>query len=218
MTPGQIKATKDLTWFFEHGVTAFERSPTGPMLERAALFHVRRPVDRELLLARFAREPWDPPVGEITARPTREQHQCEREEPQKTTLERYGAVSRRLERVARLDPQAARALALAFGSDGAHWARHERGRCVALFRLVPGGTALLARAKRAGGFVLSDAERIRVQVVIDHETRGRDKPRRQLIATAMREANELLTRALCLWVGKPMQRDIKPANMARVAA
>lgn len=204
MTPGQIQATKDLTWFFEHGVPAFERSPTGPMLERAALFHVRRTVDPELLLARFAREPWEPPIGEITARPMHETHSCEREEPSKQLLERYGRVSRRLERIARLDPQAARALALSFGADGAHWAQHERGRCVALFRLVPAGQALLARAKRAGGFVLSDAERIRVQVVLDHETRGRDKPRRQLITAAMHEANELLTRALCLWVGKPI--------------
>lgn len=203
MTPGQIKATKDLTWYFEHGIPSFERSALGAMLERAELYRVPRMYDRERVLASFARRPNEPPPHPVTARPTREVHACEREEPTRALLVRYGLVNRRLATVARIDPQAARALALAFGADGAEWARHARGRCVALFRLVPAGEALLARSKRVPGIPLSDAQRIRVQVVIDHETRGRDKVRRQLIAAAMREANELLTRALCLWVGKP---------------
>lgn len=216
MTPAQIKATSDLTWYFEHGIPSFERSAMGPMLERADLYRVPRSIDHDLLRANFARKPHEPPAFAITARPTRETHPCEREEPTRALLVRYGLVNRRLSHIARIDPQAARALAHAFGSDGAHWARHERGRCVALFRLVPAGEALLARSRRVPGIPLTDAQRIRVQVVIDHETRGRDRIRRQLIATAMREANELLTRALALWVGKPC--PARAGTALRVAA
>ena len=206
MTPGHIRATADLTWFFEHGVPAFERSAMGPMLERAALFHVRHVLERETLLARFARKPHEPPIGQVTARPMREVHTSQRDEPDRRTSVRYGEVRGRLMRIAAMDPQAARALGFGLGDEGATWTRHERGRCVALFPLVPAGIALIARARRAlppDRAGASDRHLLRVELVLDAITKGRDPARRQLIKVATREANELLTRALTLWVLSP---------------
>jgi hypothetical protein len=212
MTPAMIKATVDLCWYFEVGVCAFERSTAGYMLERAEMYSTRG-TRRS---------------GPITAQPIRETKSRNGTEPDDAVLVKYGAVSRRLARVGLADPQAARALGAAFGPEGAKYARHERGRCVAIFPLVEHGRALVKRSRdRAYLYLrphaigpltrkedqwrtealqrLSDADRLRVEVELDTITRGKDKERRALITLATREATELLNHALSLWVRHGMR-------------
>jgi hypothetical protein len=223
-------AAADLSWFLSAGLSSFERSPSGPMLERAWLFSTPGVKHRAVL----------------TARPISETVSATREEPDHRTLIRYGRVSRRLRALAALDPLAAEALSLAFGNAGARWAAHDwkgrpRGREVALFPLVPHGVELVARVRRhelcagcgharsrhgeradetvqppkvvrcchgkdcaCGGFRASlersDADVLRVEVVVDDVTRGKDALRHALVNRAYREAAELLERSLALWV------------------
>lgn len=147
------EAERDLQWLMEYGTCAFERSPSGAILERQRIRRIRHRPDPAILAARLdraRRHAWqEPPPGAITAQPIRETITSEREEPDMGVLVRYGAATRKLERVAEADPQAARALALAFGADGAKWARHERGRVVALFPLVASGIAIVRRVRAA---------------------------------------------------------------------
>ncbi len=188
MTPELIRATAELVWFFETGIPSFERSNWGAALERYAnLAASRQKFDRDA----------------VTAWPSKSsQFVSQAEPPDDSTLIRYGEVSRRLHRVALADPQAARALGLAFGAEGAKWARSDRGRMVALFPLIPAGIALVARARRhsRGDLTLSDADRLRVEVTVDSITSGRDATRRRLIIMASAEATDLLAHALRVWM------------------
>lgn len=223
-------ATADLQWFLSAGLSSFERSPSGPMLERAWLYDTGG-VHKTIL----------------TARPMHEVHESARDEPDRKVLIRYGRVSRRLRALSAMDPMAAEALSLAFGNAGARWAAHDwrgkpRGREVALFPLVPSGRGLVERVRRqelcvgcghararhgercdesvqppkvtrcchakgcaCGGFAASlersDADILRVELVVDDVTGGKDALRRALIGRASREAGELLDRSLAMWVG-----------------
>lgn len=180
------KAQKALLWFYEQGVPTYERSTAGEILEQAWLYKVRG-LSREKA---------------IDAQPTKETRAPSRSEHVLKTLLKYGQVSRRLSSVAATDPQAARALGAAFGAEGASYARHERGRCVALFPLVPSGIALIARSRKtsSGDLVLNDRDRLRIEVELDTILRGSDKRRRELIDLAERQAHALLEHALALWV------------------
>lgn len=143
-------AVSALTWFFEYGVPAFQRSPSGAMLDRQWRYRVRHEIDPALFLARLAREPWQEPPGAITAQPVHETKAHKIVQVDEHTYSRVGAVATRLERVAERDVVAARALVLSFGDEGAKWAQRERpGRLVAAFRLVPAGLALIDRARGA---------------------------------------------------------------------
>lgn len=186
-----IVAAADLSWFFSTGTSAFERSTSGGMLERARVYALPRQTAAELRDA----EP-------LTAQPMHETRARAGVEFDEATLARYGDLSRRMGRLARRDPLSARALACAFGDEGAKWATHRLGRAVALFSLVPSGIALVKRARAGskGDLTLSDADRLRVEVVLDG-VQGRDAVRRALVARATLEAAELLTGALRAWEG-----------------
>lgn len=192
-----------LSWFYAKGVTAFERSTSGPMLERAEQFYIPRPVA----------PPWGPegPRGpQVSAQPTRETKGSQASEPELRTLIRYGIVSRRLRAIEASDPVARRALDLAYGDEGAKWARHARGRDVALYPLTAAGEALVRRARRVAtgaGLELSDAERLRNEIDADSTSVapvdvGRAEVieiRRGLIMRAAREAVALMARANRAW-------------------
>ncbi len=185
-------AAADLNWLYETAIPYFERSTFGPVLERQELYYVVRDTG------------WQ---DRVTAWPTAEYNSSNREPPSRGLSIRAGAIWSKLQDIAQRSPQHARALAFAFGHDGAAYARTERGRTVALFPLVPAGIALIARARRAsnGSLDMSDADRLRVEVTVDFITGGRDRLRRQLITVALREAEALLTEALEMWVA--MGRD-----------
>lgn len=217
MRSGMIAATSDLTWFFEYGVIAFERSPSGAMWGRAR--DMQPPTRRDPELARAKRErrlrmkatgEWESPLDELTAVPMHAEQPHARNEPDTGVSERHGKVSRRLAMVALADPQAARALAAAFGHEGAKWSHHESGRNVALFPLTVAGRELIARARRVSSLEMTDAQRLYNEVEVDRLSRLRElrgsKPtpvamaRRRLITMATKEAAELLAAALELWV------------------
>jgi hypothetical protein len=48
MRHADIAEARDLEWYFSVGISAFERSPTGGMLDRAALLAVPRPPPRRV--------------------------------------------------------------------------------------------------------------------------------------------------------------------------
>lgn len=217
MRSGMIAVTKDLTWYFEVGVCAFERSPSGAMWGRAHDMQPPRRRDPELLLAKRERRQrmkatgvYEPELDELTAVPMHEEQPHARNEPDTDVSERHGRVSGRLERVALQDPQAARALAAAFGHEGAKWSHHESGRNVALFPLTDAGRELIARAKAVSQLALNDAQRLYNEVEVDRLSKLREQrqkraptpvaaARRRLITMATKEAAELLAAALELY-------------------
>jgi hypothetical protein len=178
---GEHRASADLTWFYSVGASAFERSTCGPMLERAAL---------------YALEP--SPAREVTARPMHETRPVGGVEYDEAVLARYGDLSRRMLRLRERDPLAVRALELAFGHTGACWAASVRGRCVALFVLVPDGQALLRRARRKGS-TLPDADLVRVEVALA-DVSAADPHRVARVAGATLEARKLLNSAVKAWL------------------
>jgi hypothetical protein len=188
MTPARHSAIADLHWLYSVGITMFQRSTAGPMWERGAMYRVAGKAKGETM--------------RVKATPD-----YVRDGPDVEAMARLGGIERRLHALAMQDPQAARALAAAFGHAGATWAAHAwhgkpRGSIVALFPLVPSGIELVARARRQSknALELSDADRLRIEVVIDDITDGRDRLRRQLITRATGEAEALLEHALRLWV------------------
>lgn len=218
MRSGVMRATADLTWYFEHGVTMSERSPSGYMLERADTFKPRKRRDPERSQARRDRRrrmratgEWEPSPDELTAQPIHETVTSSRSDAfdedvpiRESKNSRKGMVDRRLKAIALADPHAARALVAAFGVQGAKWAHHQRGRNVALFPLTVAGAELIARSRRLSPRLdMNDAERLHVEVEIDRIQDGRDAIRRRLITRATVEAAGLLGAALELWVRTP---------------
>lgn len=216
-------ASATLSWYFTHGITAFSRSTTGPMWERAANLYARGKSGPDTM-------------------PVRETKDYRRDMVAEDTWVKIGGIKKRLDAIAALDPQAARCLAAVYGHEGAKWSYERwryvrpRGSIVAAFVLVPSGQALLSRSRRyetcrfcgharcqhgerveenkrhvscheacaCSGFSamhhMSDTEVLRSEVRADDLNQGRDALRRQLIVRAEREAGELLERALRMWV------------------
>lgn len=184
------KAAADLTWYFGIGVSAFARSPAGAMLDRAKLLTPPAPEPLPRFVAR-------PEPAAVTARPTAETRPHASVEIDEAVLARYGDLSRRMLRLRERDPLACRALELGFGDVGAFWAPSVRGRCVALFPLVPEGMALLRRA-RAKGSTLPDPDLVRVEVTLA-DVSAADPHRVARVAGATLEARKLLERAARAW-------------------
>ena len=137
-----------LSWYFGEGQAAFERSVCGSMLERCDLYAVAHVPDPELVALRAAREPWEPPVGEVDARPRGGQPQSSGYTPDELALSRYARVSRRLLAVSRADLHAAHVLAAYYGDTGARWGRTPQGRIFAVLPLTEAGLEILRRATR----------------------------------------------------------------------
>ncbi len=195
MRHADIAEARDLEWYFSVGISAFERSPTGGMLDRASLLAVPRPPPRRVNgLFTSDAEP-------ITAQPIRETRPPAGVEPDERTLARFGDLSRRMRRLRERDPLSVRALELAFGDRGASWSSHELGRVVALFVLVPSGQALIrkSRVNARDDIGLGDADRLRVEVELDSIQPTRNPARHALIASAVLEAHEVLQEALRAW-------------------
>jgi hypothetical protein len=144
--PRRQLSVDDLAWFFGLGQTAFERSTTGPMLERAKLYasageRVWNGEQFDVVesgLIRFA---------EISARPTAELHAPGGYEPSLTDLERYARVSRALMLVERASRVHAQALEYYYGDLGEGWAKTKRGRLGSVYHLVPAGLRVLELAE-----------------------------------------------------------------------
>ena len=172
-----------LDWIFSTGISAFERSTMGFALERAELFAMPRAAN----------------APEVTARPIHSRQHEPSQEPDEAAMRKAGGVWRRLLKV----PAAHRdVLERWHGVEGAKWARHERGRVVALFPVVPSGAELVLRARRhaVNRLELSDADRLRVEVELDAVRKSGDDMRRRLIVLATREGLALYDEAIASWV------------------
>lgn len=200
MSQSHMRVASDLAWLFSVGQSAFERSALGGMLERAQQTHVPTPtVSPELKLARLeASRKGEAPPDLITAQPNQKPWYEPSVEPDERALLKFGSLSRRLNAVARKNPQAARALGAAFGPVGAACARlhSEQGPLPALLHLVPSGIDELAHARKVfADKDLTEPDLLRVVVIAD-AARERSSGR---MARAMEEATELLREALELW-------------------
>jgi hypothetical protein len=171
MTALSMYDEASLDWFFGEGSALFERSTTGPMLERAALFKVDYLPDPELVAAERAREPWDPPVGEITARPTAEVRAPGGHMAPEGAMSRYARISRILRKIGAVDLVAYEVLGTFYGDQGARWGRTVYGRLFGLFPMTTGGRELLVRAREPGRGLdrgLSAAEQLWVLLEVQH--------------------------------------------------
>lgn len=173
----------DLEWALSEGISLFERSRQGVILEQAWLYNV----------------PSDVLPEDVTAWPSGPRQPATAKMPDEIAIGRVGRVRNSL---AGLSGTHRRALELYHGTEGSRWANHVGGRLVALFELTEHGAQLIARTRRnAKGALLelSDAERLGVEIQVDATTGGRNEIVRRLITLAKREAQDLYDAAVVSW-------------------
>lgn len=163
-------------------IGSFERSIAGSILERARLFSV---VDHHV------RE------EDITARPTAEVRYSAKEEPDSKLLEVYGRASRKLNRLAQVDPTGAAALVAYHGDAGSRWGRGEFGRIGSVLHLTSAGRELSRRRCSGAKLDLTPDQRIENEVRL-HRHKPNDA-RDALITRAIDEGEKLLARAVARW-------------------
>lgn len=207
----------DLEWYFGPGQSAFERSTFGAMLdamERASFSTTRCARcdgDGVLDVGMVAAAKWCPACGgtgyrerrsrhtnaTLTAQPTAEDKGGRGYTPTERALERYAAVSRRLDRVERAHVEV---LTAYYGDTGARWGRTRHGRTFAVYALTPAGHKLVRMAMLGSGtdgVHLSAGERIGVQAELE-KTQPK-ATRRALLDAADRQARELVEAASVEW-------------------
>lgn len=207
----------DLEWYFGPGQSAFERSTFGAMLEaceRASFTTTkcaRCDGDGVLDVGSLSVAKWCPACGgtgyrerrarhdrgPVTAQPTAEDKGGRGYTPTEHALERYAAVSRRLDRV---ESQHVEVLAAYYGDTGARWGRTRHGRVFAVYALTPAGHKLVRMAMLGSGtdgVHLSASERIGVQAELE-KTQPKQQ-RRALLDAADRQARELVDAASVAW-------------------
>lgn len=207
----------DLEWYFGPGVSAFERSPSGAMLERQRILSVKPEPDLELQLARARRKREgrydEPEPGDLTARPTAEVRESGRDEPEHHVLMRYGKASSRL---ARMSPADQAVLAAYFGDSAARWARSPGyigriGRLGPVMVMTAAGRRLVERDRRKSRGAKLDVtptELVENAVAREELQPARDK---SLIEQAIEEAQAAVDRAAEAWVGTAPERNGRSA-------
>lgn len=218
----------ELDWYFSEGISSFERSPLGPQLEHAEMFYaeeqaaesqpspprptrskLRAPLRRGhsgcIQVRRFDYVPPDASQFVPDYIPVAKRDHSQREEPARALLRRHGKISERLKLVAAQGEGYVEVLRLWHGNEGAAWARHERGRAVALLHLTPSGQALIfweetCAAVEGNSLELNSAERLRNAVQLDIVQAGQSKLRRKLILRGIREAHAMYARAAQAWL------------------
>lgn len=218
-----------LSWYFGHGQTAFERSTSGPMLERAELYgHAGALVwseraDGYSVDARRIGRPSSPWAsvedGEIvatgyaiTARPTAELRQASGYVPESRAMELFAVVSSVLKELERRSPVAVAALEAYYGDVGSDWARTPKpGRIGSLYHLTGAGVRLLDvsadEARKKGQPVAgSPARRMANEVSAPKIER-----RRVALMRADKQALELRAMAFVAWCEAKAERKARRA-------
>jgi hypothetical protein len=163
-----LKDEVALIWFFGVGQTAFERSNTGGMLERAELFaHGARPCPRCDAEGILATGEWCGACRGLGSSPFRLRGHSEQREldaipghiapegggylPDDFALQRYAKMSRRIAQVAERRQSLADALAAFYGDGGTRYEKLDAGRLFALYPLTRAGIEIvrMARARHA---------------------------------------------------------------------
>lgn len=185
-----------LLWYFGLGQTAFERSTSGGMLDRAAQFANSDAWPRvQVLNAAGACIGWE---SAITARPTAETRSISGYVPDEFAMTRYADVSRLMMKVERRDGLSATVIGLLFGDAGQRWATGEHGRLGALYHITTKGRLLIEAADKLPGAVpLTAEQRIESICLVN---KAQPKPERTIaLAVCAREANKLEKRAREVW-------------------
>jgi hypothetical protein len=183
-----FKDAGDLGWYFGEGLTRFQRSTFGVMLERAEQFG----FDSEGNQLRRPDDPWS--VMSVKHAQGEPSYEVELRD-----LHRFGDVSRRLLRVAERDPLAALALELLYGDIGQCWARERGLQMACLYPLTETGKRVLAGVRE------QDATRAHVrddQVIVDDVDDQAAHPndvRRRRHEVMRGEADLLKARAWSVW-------------------
>jgi len=158
---------RDLIWFLGYGQTIFEGSTWGDMVERAHAYaygavrcnscHGYGFIQKGMItceecngmgfVPRKARNT-DPDTW--TARPTHGRGGEASYVPDEQDLSRWAVASRALERVGKVDREAADALTAYYGDHGTRWEPTGLGRIFAIYPLTYAGAKLLAASQARG--------------------------------------------------------------------
>jgi hypothetical protein len=200
--PISVQDEQHLEWFFSRGQTAFERSTSGGMFERAEMYSIAREyaVERAPVFGKHGQV-----IGwrdVLDARPTAELRSIGGYVPNEAQMETYATVSAKLKRLERLSPISVLVLELWYGDMGQRWATQDGldqpyGRQGALFHVTVKGRALIAKARKDSRLELSDEEQIEVIVKVQ-----RAQPRRergQALAYCAAQAKLLERQARGAW-------------------
>jgi len=210
---------REIVWFLSFGISAFDHSTMGPMLDRADRYgHRMVDIDGEgrVKYARVqqrvlpdprrrqlehASEPWD--QNPITAFITAEHRSAGGYTPNDGTLMLFAKVGRRLQRIGQQSPAALDAVEAHYGDRGAAFDAGGVSRFGSVFRLTEPGKKLLrqlvAEAVKAGNRQdLSDDKRLINELVADRKRRS-GHPKSTLITLASRDSSGLLDQAIRLW-------------------
>lgn len=185
-----------LLWYFGLGQTAFERSTSGGMLDRAAQFANNDAWPRVQVLGKGgACIGWE---SAITARPTAESRSISGYVPDEFAMTRYADVSRNMQRVERKDGLAALALSVFFGDIGQKWATSgaEHGRNGALYRLTVKGRALIEADEKVPGAIPLPADSRMWNIAF---AGAKNADRKTALAVCARQAEALEKRARAAW-------------------
>jgi len=216
--PISLADEQHLEWFFSLGQTAFERSTSGSMFERAELYSKSREygIRRAPVLGSHGQV-----IGyenEIDARPTAETRPPAGYVPDINTLGRYAEASWALKRIERMAPRHALVLELWYGDRGQYWAGLEQpyGRAAALFHITHKGQTLLAAARREAAMLsLSDCERL--ENLIDAQKKRPKRERGQALAYCAQQAKLLELGARAAWHAVTLGHSLKRAKQLAAA-
>jgi hypothetical protein len=177
----------DLAWFFSEGVSTFERSSFGAMLERASTLAVDSTGQR---IEQPDRSSWHVmPIKQVTSEPSYT--------PDLETMVRAASVSRRLARVERADPLACAVLEAYHGAPGDRWARTPLGRVAGVYPLTSAGREHAASEARSSREHIRTDDRI--ALVFVRARVPEDTAARELAARIESQARKLLRRAWSVW-------------------
>jgi hypothetical protein len=213
-----------LTWYFGEGMTYFQRSTFGPMLEHAQLFgfsgQYGAAVNAVPISTAYPKAGWPEVVDgeieysdrEITAQPISETVSPGGNDPPSWAAERMAYVTRRLAQLPELHRDALAALygregdrcAAEAGKGGGFGLSKVGGRAVAVYPFTPTGRQLIAASEaetRRNGAALHMVALERIAVIVTqaeaHKTKQPD--RWEKVLRAAREADALIAAASEAW-------------------
>jgi hypothetical protein len=177
----------DLLWYFSEGISTFERSPFGGMLERASVLSCDS--DGEPIPTQDPSEWHVAPVKHQPAEPSYT--------PELETMVRVARISRRLSTIERADRLISTTLATYYGDLGARWAATPLGRLAAIYGLTDSGDSYLREVLKHDTTHVRPDDRIALLFIVSKDSKT--SPDGQRCALIHAQAQTLLARAWKGW-------------------